>query len=102
MTYTPSPWVVGNWVTNDHEPQHYEIKANGHAGDMKARIAKAYYGQTQAENLANARLIAAAPQLLEALQFLAADYMAIEGPKLTMSHVPIRKARAAIKAAEGE
>lgn len=40
-----------------------------------------------------------APSLLEALQFLLADYEAIQGEKLTGSSVPADRARAAIAAA---
>ena len=47
------------------------------------------------------RLICAAPDLLEALRFLLADYIAIEGEKLTGSSVPIEIAQAAILKAEG-
>ena len=48
-----------------------------------------------------ARLIASAPDLLSALRFLLADYIAIEGEKLTGSSVPAEMARAAIAKAEG-
>ena len=51
---------------------------------------------------ANAHLISAAPDMLEALQFLLADYVAIEGEKLTGSSVPAELARAAIAKARGE
>lgn len=50
--------------------------------------------------LANAALIAAAPDLLSALCFLLSDYIAINGDQLTGSSVPIEMARAAISKAE--
>lgn len=53
------------------------------------------------ETKANAHLIAAAPDLLSALRFLLADYIAIQGDKLTGSSVPIEMAQAAIAKAEG-
>lgn len=64
------------------------------------------YGKTQicalhSGNKANAHLIAASPDLLEALRFLLADYIAIQGDQLTGSSVPIEMARAAISKAEG-
>jgi hypothetical protein len=52
-------------------------------------------------DIENANLIAAAPDLLSALRFLLADYVAIEGETLTGSSVPADMARAAIAKAEG-
>jgi hypothetical protein len=51
---------------------------------------------------AAARLIAAAPDLLSALEFLLADYVAIQGEKLTASSIPADKAREALRKAKGE
>ena len=53
------------------------------------------------EGKANAHLIASAPELLSALRFLLADYIAINGEKLTGSGVPVEMAQAAIAKAEG-
>lgn len=50
---------------------------------------------------ANATLVRAAPELLEALEFLLADYTAIDGAARTQSEVPERKARKAIARARG-
>jgi hypothetical protein len=50
---------------------------------------------------ANARLIASAPDLLEALEFLLADWIAINGDRITGSRVPAEKAIAAIRKAKG-
>jgi hypothetical protein len=47
------------------------------------------------------RLESAAPDLLEALEFLLADYIAINGPERTGSDYPEGKARAAIAKAKG-
>ena len=44
---------------------------------------------------------AAAADLLEALQFLLADYIAISGPELTGSNEPLNRALAAIAKAKG-
>jgi hypothetical protein len=49
-----------------------------------------------------ARLISAAPDLLSALEFLLADYIAIDGEKVTASSIPADKAREAIRKAKGE
>lgn len=50
-------------------------------------------------NAANAKLISAAPDLLEALEFLLADWIAINGDRITGSRVPAEKAIAAIQKA---
>ena len=51
---------------------------------------------------ANAHLISAAPDLLSALEFLVADYIAIDGERLTGSDVPLKTALSAIAKAKGE
>jgi hypothetical protein len=51
---------------------------------------------------ANAQLISAAPDLLSALEFLIADYIAIDGSVLTGSTYPAVKAAEAIRKAKGE
>ena len=89
--HTPAPWSV--------------IKGSPQAGIITAPnrslgIAEVFGGGET--DIANARLIAAAPFLLEALRFLLADYVAINGEKLTQSPVPIRIAMAAIAKAEGK
>jgi len=56
---------------------------------------------TPRKDAVNSHVIAAAPDLLSALQFLLADYVAIGGEKLTGSSVPADMARAAIAKAEG-
>lgn len=46
-------------------------------------------------------LKSAAPDLLEALEFLLADWIAINGDRITGSRVPAEKAIAAIRKAKG-
>jgi len=53
-------------------------------------------------NIANAHLISAAPDLLSALEFLLADYLALNGELLTRSTIPADKAREALRKAKGE
>lgn len=101
--HTPGPWLA-----------HIDIDSND-SGLSDIRIVES---KTETENLppltiavlnqnmgkeaqANAHLIASAPDLLEALRFLLADYIAIQGNKLTGSSVPIEMAQAAILKAEG-
>lgn len=82
-THTPAPW------------KHDEVFGLIKYG--KSEICALHSG-----NLANARLISAAPDLLSALEFLLADYVAIDGEELTGSAVPVETARAAIAKAKGE
>lgn len=61
--HTPGPWIqVGHWVEHPNEKIPdictCDLQAIGH-GHLK---------RTEAETIANARLIAAAPDMLEALQ----------------------------------
>ena len=89
--HTPAPWSVK--------------KASPQAGIIIAPnrslgIAEVFGGGET--DIANALLIAAAPDLLDALEFLLADYIAINGEKLTNSRVPANKAREALRKAKGK
>jgi hypothetical protein len=81
--HTPAPWK--------HDPTWGIIKHG------KSEICALHSG-----NLANANLIVSAPDLLSALEFLLADYIAINGEKLTGSSIPSDKAREALRKAKGE
>lgn len=82
-THTPGPWKIH---------QHQIFSGSSKLADLSFR---------DDEN-ANARLIASAPDLLSALEFLLADYIAIDGEELTGSAIPVEKARAALRKAKGE
>jgi hypothetical protein len=87
--HTPTPWQVsplGNVMKNS----------------LKIVTVEQMPSNDENERMANARLIAAAPDLLSALEFLLADYIAIDGEKLTGSSVPADKAREALRKAKGE
>lgn len=81
MLYTP--WVEDSWGPND-----YDIEPESHA-----------------ETEANMRLIAAAPELLEALQRIVADWdkanAGMNACGWLISHPSIELARAAIRKATG-
>jgi hypothetical protein len=67
--HTPGPWKVPAWA-------EWQIQTvNGRAGDTA--IARTYSapwdGRGEAETLANAHLIAAAPELLDACKYLCAE-----------------------------
>jgi hypothetical protein len=93
--HTPGPWALLDRAENSRTLTHI---TNG------AHIV-CTLGTTRSDgspnHSANAHLIASAPDLLSALRFLLADYIAIEGEKLTGSSVPADMARAAIAKAEG-
>ena len=95
--------------TTNHTPVPWGILEQ--ANDTRTHISNgahiiATLGTTRTDgspnHYANARLIAAAPELLDALQFLLADWIAIGGEKLTGSSVPADMARVAIAKATGE
>jgi len=62
MKHTKGPWKVGNLIDYDYEPRFVEVLGD----DGIKCIAKAVYGKTDEEAAANAHLIAAAPDLLQA------------------------------------
>jgi hypothetical protein len=87
--HTPAPWQVsplGNVMKNS----------------LKIATIEQMPSNDESERMENARLISAAPDLLSALEFLLADYIAINGEKLTGSSVPADKAREALRKAKGE
>ena len=83
--HTPGPWNLN--VDSVHIREGVTVQPVAHHMD--------------AQGIADARLISSAPDLLSALRFLLADYIAIQGDKLTGSSVPIEMAQAAILKAEG-
>ena len=92
-THTPGPWksTVNGIFAN-------ELNAHGNFYICRLPFVNE---ETSEKEKANLALISAAPDLLEALRFLLADYIAINGEKLTESSVPVDMARAAIAKAEG-
>ena len=80
-THTPGPWHVANGC---------QIRS------AKDQIAKAWM-MRNGEGLANARLIAAAPEMLEALEEIVC---AADGDGWSQLDADLRKARAAIASGE--
>lgn len=86
MSYTPGPWNYG-----EDQRGRKKVFAPDHREVVRAMSARP-------ERVANARLIAAAPELLEALKELLPEGW---GDDDTMDHMPgVKRARYAIAKAE--
>ncbi len=87
-----------------HTPAPWHVSPYGNVTDksgLKIAGIEQMPGNFESEKRANANLISSAPDLLEALRFLLADYIAIEGERLTGSDAPLKTALSAISKAEG-
>lgn len=60
--FTPGPWKVGR------ANQHLVMVADGRSVGLEICRAKAFVSEYREQSLANARLIAAAPEMYEALK----------------------------------
>jgi hypothetical protein len=100
--HTPGPWAVetAKRFIGDSE-ETYDSLCVTFSSPLRAKLICELGADTLPDNPHNAHLIASAPDLLSALRFLLADYVAIEGEKLTGSSVPVKMAQAAIAKAEG-
>lgn len=102
--HTPGPWLYtpsDEWRTNGGEfAQWGEFKISAGSGDVMApnyyRVGSVSNVNNSDENEANARLIAAAPELLQALQAVsdaeAADEAGIDYELIGRVHAAIAKA----------
>lgn len=100
--HTPEPWeTTAHSKSTDFEPRHCTVTAP-HADGRKIHklIAIVYYGETDAEREANARLITAAPELLAALE-LCSSLIGPAGHPAAVDSTAWAKARAAIAKATG-
>jgi len=90
--HTLGPWIAADVFVNN-SPNRLILRQAKYGGDVVADL-----GDTDHANMANARLIAAAPDLLEALQdLLDVVGVRIDDPRI----VQFDRARAAIAKAEG-
>lgn len=91
--HTPGPWTCT--YTSNHAHDYRLAKPNG-----QMPINAPY--NDRSEQRANARLIAAAPELLEALQTIM-GLVGMTGPRRLADYkIPLSNARAAIAKATGE
>lgn len=100
--HTPGPWFVRAQDTGflidspkTKEQPHGRVAA-------VAQYSYDWAGPMRAEALANARLIAAAPELLAALEVILRDHMAVHGVGDLEMQPALFQARAAIAKATGE
>jgi len=97
--HTPGPWVI------DHETRPVEICVVYHTNHPNSfvyiRGALGYWDADKDENMANAKLIAAAPELLEALQLMVGTFLDTEGSHSQCEDDATDVARAAIAKATG-
>jgi hypothetical protein len=76
-THTPGPWKADRWDIGTGEAKRPQIVVQS-ATDCVAYIQTLWVPDVRhAEEMANARLIAAAPEMLEALKLLATTYASI-------------------------
>jgi len=108
--HTPGPWAINTCNENGPSLDSFYLSTTAQTwdGNEEERIVCRFptgtgqFSDMGRENLANARLISSAPDLLSALEFLLADYIEINGENLTGSSVPADKAREALRKAKGE
>ena len=100
--HTPGPWF-STWITNINKDEYFHISSPVAKGTGGICDLPTYqYGNLPPslvikEREANARLIASAPELLEVLKNLIADWERVQGRAIPDDH----EAKSAIAKAEG-
>ncbi len=87
--FTPGPWSIFGPLSDKHEPA-YRVSAER---TLSLTVSPCHDGFVQGENKANAHLIAAAPELYEALELLLSAQGKIEEKAIKMAQVALAKAR---------
>jgi hypothetical protein len=90
MTHTPGPWTADR--RGSHGVANYTVI--GTPENAHAEIARVYHGDRFANGETNARLIAAAPDLLEALREIVANttHWRVGGKEMERARAAIAKA----------
>jgi|SRR5690606_19984562 len=94
---TPGPWKVRKWSGDEWPDRRISVGPESDGIATAVCISPRYCSETQAE--VNARLIAAAPELLEALRY-AVDVL--EDLDMNLLHNVVENGKAAIAKALGE
>lgn len=96
VQHTPGTWIAVNADINDSDPNRWSVCVDGEAQYFIATIENGAPGDTLGTEEANARLIAAAPDLLEACKVALANM-----PQSYAMHTPLCLLQRAIKKAKG-
>ena len=110
--HTPGPWRIGEYRTGIsdswREGESLYERSIYSADQIKIAVCDQWIGDKEsAEAKANAALIAAAPELLAALERMTGEFLmqiqfSVEGGNAEKFHACLAQARAAIRAAKGE
>lgn len=92
--HTPGPWIAADVFVNN-SPNRLIVRQAKYGGDVVSDL-----GDTEHANMANARLIAAAPELLAALRLMLREYEALSFEQPERWPTAAAAARAAIARAE--
>lgn len=106
MTHTPGPWHIGSDHGDPREQElDYVYDQSGwpfFVGVQETRTGKCdYHPATGIQSVEDARLIAAAPDLLAALDCMVKVFNAKEPPDAIVGFAAIERGRGAIAKAEG-
>ncbi len=91
-------YTKGNWYHLIDTENRHHVMSEGKSGDMEQNVAVM---SVRPEAKANAQLLASAPDLYEALKFMAERYKTVE-PLYSGDRQAIEKADKALAKAEGE
>lgn len=87
--FTPGPWSIFGPLSDKYDPA-YRVSAER---TLSLTVSACPDGFVQGENKANAHLIAAAPELYEALELLLSAQGQMEEKAIKMAKVALAKAR---------
>ncbi len=100
--HTPGPWAVDHGNTDGHIKSLAYVESERYRTPTVARYDMAADSVTYEERIANAHLIAAAPELLASLEFVAKWFVMREGKGERFPSQLTDSVKAAIAKAKGE